>query len=159
MAAKDEDKADGTKRSPDGDTRMVIVRSNERARIGQNIVVGPHTLSSDEPDPVGDDTGPTPHQLLAAALGACTAMTIELYARRKEWPLESVSVILGHRKIDAADCDGCGAREGKVDHIERAIQLGGSLTEEQRSRLLEIADRCPVRRTLDSGIHVRSRLV
>jgi putative redox protein len=141
------------------DARVVMARTNPKARIGQEIVIGPHRLRSDEPEPVGEDTGPTPHQLLAAALGACTAMTLTLYARRKEWPLESVSVVLRHQKIDARDCPGCQTREGKVDHIERAIQLGGSLSDDQRSRLLEIADRCPVRRTLEAEIHVESRLV
>jgi putative redox protein len=136
-----------------------MVRTNPGARIGQEIVIGPHRFTSDEPEPTGEDTGPTPQSLLAAALGACTAMTLTLYARRKEWPLENVSVILKHGKIDAKDCEGCRTREGKVDHIERAIQLGGPLSAEQRERLLEIADKCPVRRTLASEIHVESRLV
>jgi putative redox protein len=159
MASQEEKKPEAAKPSPATETRMILVRSNSRARIGQEVVIGPHTLLSDEPDPVGEDTGPTPHDLLAAALGSCTAMTLTLYARRKEWPLESVSVILKHEKINAADCVGCRTREGKVDHIERAIQLGGPLSEEQRSRLLEIADRCPVRRTLDSEVHIESHLV
>lgn len=142
---------------PDG--RVVIVQSNPKARIGQEITIGPHRLTADEPDPVGGDSGPTAHELLTAALGACTAITLTLYANRKEWPLKSISVVLKHHKIDAADCAGCEGREGKVDHFERAIQLGGPLTEEQRLRLLEIADRCPVRRTLESEVHIESRLV
>lgn len=139
--------------------RVVMVRNNPRARIGQEVIIGPHRFAADEPEPLGEDTGPTPHQLLAAALGACTATTLILYARRKDWPLESVSVILKHHQVDAADCGECATREGKVDHIERAIQLGGELSQEQRIRLLEIADRCPVRRTLASEIHIESRLV
>lgn len=144
---------------PKTEARMVIVQSNPKLRIGQEITIGPHRLTADEPDPVGEDTGPTGHELLTAALGACTAMTLTLYANRKEWPLESVSVVLKHHKIDAADCEGCEGREGKIDHFERAIQLGGPLNDEQRSRLLEIADRCPVSRTLRSEVHIESRLV
>ena len=139
--------------------RVVVVRSNPKTRIGQEIIAGPHRLLSDEPHPIGDDTGPTAYNLLSAALGSCTATTLSLYAQRKEWPLESVSVVLTHQKIDAEDCSGCATEKGKVDHIERAIELGGPLTEDQRSRLLEIADRCPVRRTLASEIHIESRLV
>ena len=141
------------------EARIVVVRTNTKARIGQEIVIGPHRLLSDEPEPVGDDTGPTPYNFLSAALGSCTAMTLTLYARRKEWPLESVSVVLTHQKIDAESCNGCATEQGKVDHIERAIELGGPLSEDQRARLLEIAEKCPVRRSLESEIHIESRLV
>jgi len=144
---------------PEDTPRIVMVRTNPGATIGQEVIIGPHRFTSDEPAPLGEDTGPTPHQLLAAALGACTAMTLTLYARRKEWPLEAVSVVLHHEKRESSECPGCKTTEGKVDHIERAIQLGGPLTDEQRSRLLEIADRCPVRRTLESEVHIESRLV
>ncbi len=138
--------------------RVVMVRKGE-GDLGQEIVVGPHLLTADEPEPAGTDTGPSPYNLLAAALGACTSMTLTLYAQRKEWPLESVTVVLRHDKIHAEDCADCETRVGKVDRIERAIELEGPLTDEQRQRLLEIAEKCPVRRTLSSEISIRSRLV
>lgn len=140
------------------EARVVMVRKGE-GDLGQEIVVGTHILTADEPEPLGTDTGPTPYNLLAAALGACTSMTLTLYAERKEWPLESVTVVLRHDKIHAEDCADCETRVGKVDRIERAIELEGPLTDEQRQRLLEIAEKCPVRRTLSSEISIRSRLV
>jgi len=138
--------------------RVIMVRGNG-STLGQEVIIGPHRLTADEPEPVGNDTGPTPYNLLAAALGACTSMTLTLYAQRKEWPLESVTVILRHDKVHAEDCADCETKEGKVDRIERAIELGGPLTDEQRQRLLEIAEKCPVRRTLESEISITSRLV
>jgi len=158
-AKKDDAPKEPAKPQPVAESRVVVVRSNKKMRIGQEVLIGPHRLASDEPEPLGDDSGPTPYNLLAAALGSCTAMTITLYAQRKEWPLESVGVVLRHQKIDAEDCVDCRGREGKVDHIGRAIELGGPLTAEQRSRLLEIAERCPVRRTLGPAIHIESKLV
>ena len=141
-----------------GEPRVVMVRS-EGDTLGPEIIIGPHHLQADEPGPVGEDAGPTPYNLLAAALGACTSMTLALYAGRKKWPLESVTVVLRHDKLHARDCADCETKEGRVDRIERAIELGGPLTAEQRQRLLEIADRCPVKRTLASEILIRSRLV
>ncbi len=138
--------------------RVVMVRG-EGGGLAQEVIVGPHRLTADEPEPAGTDTGPTPHNLLAAALGTCTSMTLIQYARRKEWPLETVTVVLRHYKIDAAECEGCTTKEGKIDRIERAIELGGDLSDEQRQRLLEIADKCPVKRTLQSEIDIQSRLV
>ena len=138
--------------------RVVMVRG-DGIGLGQEIIVGPHLLTSDEPDPAGTDTGPSPYNLLAAALGSCTSMTLTMYARRKDWPLESITVVLRHDKIHAEDCADCEMKEGKVDRIERAIELGGPLTEEQRDRLLEIAEKCPVTRTLSSEIDIQSRLV
>ena len=138
--------------------RVVMVRG-DGASLGEEIIVGPHHLNADEPEPVGTDTGPSPYNLLAAALGACTSMTLTLYAQRKEWPLESITVVLRHNKIHAEDCADCETKEGKVDRIERAIELGGPLTQEQRQRLLEIAEKCPVKRTLSSEIDIQSRLV
>ncbi len=140
------------------ESRVVMVRRSGQG-LSQEIIVGPHRLSSDEPVPAGTDTGPTPYQLLSAALGACTSMTLTAYARHKEWPLESVTVVLTHGKIHAEDCVDCETNEGKVDRIERAIELGGPLSEEQRKRLLEIAQRCPVHRTLTSEINIQTRLV
>ncbi|HXE89358.1 MAG TPA: OsmC family protein [Terriglobales bacterium] len=126
----------------------------------QEIRIGPHRLVSDEPASAGGaDRGPTPYDLLLAALGACTAMTVSLYARRKAWALESVRVRLRHLKIHAADCEECETREGKIDRIERDVEFQGSLDPEQRARLLEIAEKCPVHRTLTSEISIKTREV
>ena len=104
------------------------------------------------------DTGPSPYDLLLASLGTCTSMTISLYARRQKWPLEGVTVSLHHDKIHANDCTECETRVGKIDRIEREIQLTGNLTQEQREKLLKIADLCPVHRTLTSEINIRTKL-
>ncbi len=149
---------DAARRGEPAEPRVVMIR-NEGEGLGPEIIIGPHHLQADEPEPVGEDTGPTPYNLLAAALGACTSMTLKLYAGRKGWPLESVTVVLRHDKIHARDRTESEAKDGKVDRIERAIELGGPLTGEQRQRLLEIADRCPVKRSLASEILIRSRLV
>jgi putative redox protein len=136
----------------------VVVHGNALG-FAQAIEAGPHRLVADEPVGYGGtDTGPGPYELLCAALGACTAMTVALYARRKQWPLEEVRVRLRHSKIYAADCAECETKEGKLDRIERDIELVGSLDAEQRARLLEIADKCPVHRTLTSEIDIRTRL-
>ena len=135
----------------------VIVRGRA-AGFPQQIQAGAHQLSADEPiESGGTDAGPSPYDLLLAALGSCTSMTIGLYARRKNWPLQEVVVSLWHSKIHAADCAECETREGKIDRIEREIQLIGSLTSEQRSKLMEIADKCPVHRTLTSEINIRTK--
>ena len=135
----------------------VIVRGDATG-FAQQIQVGAHQLSADEPiESGGTDTGPSPYDLLLAALGSCTSMTIGLYARRKNWPLQEAVVSLWHSKIHAADCAECETREGKIDRIEREIQLIGSLTSEQRSKLMEIADMCPVHRTLTSEINIRTK--
>jgi putative redox protein len=119
-----------------------------------------HRLAADEPIEVGGtDTGPTPYDLLLAALGACTSMTLRIYANHKKLPLEGVRVRLRHGKIYAVDCANCETKEGKLDRIEREIEVLGELTEAQRLRMLEIADRCPVHRTLTSEIEIVSRLV
>jgi putative redox protein len=128
--------------------------------FAQQIVAGPHHLAADEPaDFGGTGTGPTPYDMLLAGLGACTSMTLRLYADAKKIPLEGVSVRLRHGKVYAADCATCDLKAGKIDRIEREIELHGPLTVEQRLRLMEIADRCPVHRTLTAGIEVVSRLV
>jgi uncharacterized OsmC-like protein len=125
----------------------------------QNISIGRHRFQADEPvDAGGCDAGPNPYELLLAALGACTSMTLRMYANRKQWPLEDVRVRLTHRRMHAEDCLGCETKEGLVDRIEREIWLVGKLTDEQRHRLLEIASKCPVHRTLTSEIHIETRL-
>lgn len=113
------------------------------------IMANGHPLVADEPKAVGGtDAGPSPYDLVTAALGACTGMTLRMYADRKEWPLKGVSVRLRHAKVHAHDCETCEAEKGNIDHIERAIALDGPLSEQQRERLIEIANRCPVHQTL-----------
>lgn len=137
----------------------VIVHGNA-AGFAQVISAGSHQLTSDEPTDVGgSDMGPTPYDLLLAALGSCTSITVAMYARRKAWPLEAVTVRLRHAKIHAADCDACETKEGRLDRIERAVELTGMLSDDQRARLLDIANKCPVHRTLMSKIHIDTRLV
>ena len=140
--------------------RLDVVVQGSAAGFAQEVTVGRHRLDSDEPvDHGGTDTGPTPYDLLLAALGSCTSMTIALYARRKQWPLESVRVRLRHSRIHAADCEDCETKTGMLDRIERDIELRGTIDAEQQTRLLAIADRCPVHRTLQSEIRIHTRLV
>jgi uncharacterized OsmC-like protein/alpha/beta superfamily hydrolase len=123
------------------------------------IVANGHRLIADEPIAVGGaDTGPTPYDYLVTALGACTSMTLRMVADRKQWPLESIVVRLKHQKIHTEDCQECETKSGKIDLIDREIELEGPLDLEQRQRLLEIADRCPVHRTLHSEIIVKTAL-
>ena len=137
----------------------VLVRGSG-AGFAQEISIGQHRLTSDEPvDAGGADSGPSPYDLLLSALGSCTSMTIGMYARRKTWPLESITVRLRHSRIHAQDCAECETKEGMLDRIERDIQLTGNLTAEQRAKLLEIANKCPVHRTLISEIDIRTRML
>ncbi len=137
----------------------MIVHGNAKD-FRQEIQAGPHRLVADEPVADGGGAkGPSPYGLLLAALGSCTSMTIGLYARRKGWPLEEITVSLRHSKIYAMDCAECETKEGKIDRIERDIHLTGSLTDEQRARLMQIADMCPVHRTLTSEINIKTRAV
>jgi putative redox protein len=138
-----------------------VVRVSEAGsgRYTQTIRVGRHTLVADEPAAAGgNDAGPSPYDLLLAGLGACTSMTLRMYAAQKQWPLDRVTVDLKHEKIHAADCETCETREGKVDSIERVVKVEGELDESQRRRLLEIANKCPVHRTLHSEIMVPTSL-
>ena len=137
----------------------VIVRGGS-AGFAQEIEIGSHRLKGDEPLAFGGtDSGPSPYDFLLAALGTCTSMTISLYARRKGWPLENVTVSLHHSKIHANDCAECETKVGRIDRIEREIQLTGARTNEQRAKLMEIADRCPVHQTLTSEINIRTRAI
>jgi len=139
----------------------VIVREIGLGRYQNEVVVGRHRFLVDEPESVGgDDAGPSPYQLLNAALGACTSITLRMYAARKSWPLEHVSVRLTHEKGHAEDCAACDENQkSRVDIITRDITLEGPLDEKQRARLMEIADRCPVHRTLQAPVVVRTRMV
>jgi uncharacterized OsmC-like protein len=142
-----------------GGVSEVVVRGSI-AGFTQEIVAGGHRFFSDEPvESGGENAGPAPYELLAAALGACTSMTLRIYARRKQWPLASVVVRLRHSKIHAQDCADCESDAAKLDRIDRDIELIGELTKEQRAKLLEIADKCPVHRTLTRGLEVHTRLI
>ena len=126
--------------------------------LRQSIRAGGHVLVADEPERLGGgDEGPNPYDLLLAALGACTNMTLRMYAWRKKWPLAGVDSVLRHRKIHAQDCEECESEDGRIDVIERELTLSGDLSEQQAERLMEIADRCPVHRTLTSETVIRSR--
>lgn len=134
-----------------------VVTRTGRQGFHTDIKVREHGLVADEPKSYGGTNhGPTPYDLLLAGLGACTSMTLRMYADRKKWPLEAAIVRLDHAKRHVEDCDTCGAgeRSPKLDHIERRVELIGDLSEEQRARLLEIADRCPVHRTLHSEVRI-----
>lgn len=138
---------------------VVRVSESGGGRYTQTVRVGRHALIADEPASAGgSDAGPSPYDLLLAGLGACTAMTLRMYADQKQWPLEKVVVDLRHEKIHAADCETCETKDGKVDRIERVVRLEGDLDPAQRQRLLDIANKCPVHRTLHSEVFVPSRL-
>jgi uncharacterized OsmC-like protein/alpha-beta hydrolase superfamily lysophospholipase len=137
----------------------VRVMEAGHGKFAQDVIAGRHRLRADEPESAGGmDTGPSPYELLAAALGACTAMTIRMYADHKKIPLEHVTVDLAHDKIHAADCAECETREGRIDRIERVITIEGDLDEGQRAKLLEIANKCPVHRTLHAEVVIPTRL-
>jgi uncharacterized OsmC-like protein/alpha-beta hydrolase superfamily lysophospholipase len=137
----------------------VVVRETGRGRFQQEVAAGSHRLFADEPVAVGGlDSGPGPYDLVLAALGACTSMTLRMYAQRKALPLERVVVTLSHGKVHAQDCETCETQEGMIDRIERTISLTGALDAAQRNRLREIADKCPVHRTLTSEIDIRTVL-
>jgi len=127
--------------------------------IVQEIEASQHRLRSDEPVSAGGtDTGPTPYDLLLAALGSCTSMTVGMYARRKHWPLTRVTVRLSHSRVHARDCAVCETEQAMPTVIDRSVEFHGPLTDEQRERLLAIANRCPVHLTLTSTIEIRTTL-
>jgi putative redox protein len=138
--------------------RHVVVRETRNSKFQQTVTIGPHRLLADEPAAAGgEDTGPGPYDFVLAGLGACTSMTMRLYAERKSLPLERVTVTLKHSKIHAEDCAECETKAGMLDQIERVIAMEGTLDPEQRKKLMEIADKCPVHRTLTSEIHIVTR--
>lgn len=133
----------------------VVVRGNAREFL-QEIVTGKHHLQADEPVSYGGkDAAPGPYDYLLTALGVCTSMTVGLYARRKEIPLENITVSLRHSRIHAKDCEDCETKAGMLDRIDAQIELSGPLSPEQHSRLMEVAHKCPVHRTLKSEIEIR----
>lgn len=139
---------------------QLVVEERGSGKFTQDVIAGKHRLTADEPQEAGgNDEGPGPYDYLLAALGACTSMTIRMYAARKQWPLSRVRVLLSHAKIHAADCADCETKVGMVDRIERAIVLEGPLSADQLAKLMEIADKCPVHRTLTSEISIVTRRV
>jgi putative redox protein len=142
---------------PETNNEGVTVSETGQGKFQQSITAGRHVLVADEPVSAGGlDSGPSPYDLVLAGLGACTSMTLRLYADRKGLPLERVSVNLRHSRIHAQDCETCETREGRVDRVDRVLTLTGNLDAQQRKSLLEIADKCPVHRTLTSEINIRT---
>lgn len=139
-------------------TTVEVVTSG-RDKFTVEITVAEHLIVADEPAAHGgNDLGPAPHELLLAGLGACTAMTLRIYAERKQIPLQSVQVKLDRRKIKAADCADCVTKEGEVEEMTREITLIGDIDEATRQRMLEIANKCPVHKTLTGEIKIRTTL-
>jgi putative redox protein len=135
--------------------REVVVRETRNGKFQQTVTVGPHQLLADEPVAAGgDDSGLAPYDFLLAGLGACTSMTMRLYADRKSLPLTRTTVTLRHNKIHAEDCAECETKAGMLDQIDRVITMEGPLDAEQRKKLIEIADKCPVHRTLTSEVRI-----
>lgn len=134
---------------------QVVVRGNATGFL-QEVTSGRHHLRADEPVSAGGgDAAPGPYDYLLVGLGACTSMTAGFYARSRKWPLEDISVVLRHSRIHAKDCAECETKEGMLDRIDVEIGLSGALTAEQRAKLMEIAGKCPVHRTLTSEINIR----
>ncbi len=137
----------------------VVVEETGHGRFQQAVVAGAHKLLADEPVSVGGaDSGPGPYDLVLAGLGACTSMTMRMYAERKQWPLEKVNVVLRHEKIHAEDCGECETTHGRIDHITRDITLTGNLDAAQRAKLMEISEKCPVHRSLHAEVKVDTAL-
>lgn len=137
----------------------IAVRLGQADGFTSEITVRKHGLTADEPPEVGgNDFGPSPYELVTAGLGACTAMTLRMYAKRKKWPLEEVIVHLEHSKDHAEDCQNPDSPKSKIDHFNLVLELNGDLSEDQKERLLEIARKCPVHRTLNAPVKIASRL-
>jgi uncharacterized OsmC-like protein len=138
-------------------TADVVVRG-DAGSFKQEVVAGRHRLLSDEPESAGgSDAGPDPYDYLLTSLGVCTSMTVGLYARRKNLPLQTIKISLWHSRIHAKDCEECETKEGMLDRIEAEVELTGPLSAEQHAKLMEIAAKCPVHRTLTSEINIRLR--
>jgi len=149
-----DDHAQSTDSTPPG---TVVIRETGKGEFQQEVISGPHRLLADEPAVRGGlDSGPGPYELLLAALGACTAMTLRLYADRHQLPLARTQIRLRHDRIYAVDCAECETKAGMIDRIDSAITLEGDLNDEQRGRLIEIAQKCPVHRTLKSEVDIRT---
>jgi putative redox protein len=152
------DMPDARSSEAEGSDGWVTARTGDSGYYTE-VRAGSHSLVADEPqDRGGTDLGPSPYEYLAAALGTCTGMTLRMYADRKEWPLEGVTVRIKHSKVHAEDCENCETESGKIDELIREVRVEGDLTTEQKERLLEIADKCPVHRTLKGEIRVRTEL-
>jgi putative redox protein len=138
----------------------VVVASTGNGPFEQTMLDGRHMLTADEPKAAGGgDAGPGPYELLLMSLGSCTSMTVRMYAARKKWPLEQVIVKLRHSRRYIDDCADCEKPTAMIDHIDKTITLVGALDDEQRTRLMEIADHCPVHRTLTSKIMIKTAVM
>ncbi len=139
--------------------KHIVARLASEAKFTTEIRTGRHHLTADEPESFGgNDFGPSPYALVAAGLAACTAMTLRMYADRKKWDLREVYVHISHEKTHLEDCRNCETSDAKIDHFSREIELIGELNDEQKTRLLEIADKCPVHKTLESKVHISTEL-
>ena len=139
--------------------QTVLVRVGADALLA-DVQAGRHTFLLDEPVAVGgQDLGPTPYDMLLSALGACTAITLRLYATRKAWPLEAVEVRLRHQRVHIKDCAACEEADQTLDHVQKDLRLLGSLTDEQRQRLVEVSKKCPVQKMLGAAIHITTNLL
>lgn len=149
---------DETGRAAGASEGTVVVTETSAGGFTRQIAAGQHQLMADEPPPVGDNTGPTPYDLVLAGLGACTSMTVRMYADRKRWSLEQIRVTLRHFRIHAKDCADCETTNGYIDQIDCDVELTGDLDDTQRQRLLHIAERCPVHQTLTSEVRITTSL-
>jgi uncharacterized OsmC-like protein len=135
-----------------------VVVHGDAASFKQEVVAGRHRVLADEPESAGgSDAGPDPYDYLLISLGVCTSMTVGLYARRKNLPLQTIKVSLWHSRIHAKDCEECETKEGMLDRIDVEVELTGQLSAEQHTKLMDIAAKCPVHRTLTSEINIRLR--